>query len=96
MNMDKFYKMCTPARIYFVVSVFGAVLALLNNVPIISVAMKFIFILLWTYVLGFLCKKGYSTISWILVLLPFIVMMLAMMGANNPMMGQMMYRMNMY
>lgn len=94
--MDKFYKMCTPARIYFVVSVFGAVLALLNNVPIISVAMKFIFILLWTYVLGFLCKKGYSTISWILVLLPFIVMMLAMMGANNPMMGQMMYRMNMY
>jgi len=94
--MDKFYKMCTPARIYFVVSVFGAILALLNNVPIISVAMKFIFILLWTYVLAFLCKKGYSTISWFLVLLPFIVMMLAMMGANNPMMGQMMYRMNMY
>ena len=94
--MDKFYKMCTPARIYFVVSVLGGIIALFNNAPIISVAMKFIFILLWTYALCFLCKKGYSSISWFLVLLPFIVMMMATMGAKSPMVAQLMYRMNMY
>ena len=95
-NLDKFYKMCTPAQIYFVLSTLGAIIALFNNIPIAAVAMKFIFIILWTYILGFLCKKGYKSISWFLVLLPFIMMMFAMVGGRSAALSQIMYKMNMY
>jgi hypothetical protein len=95
-HMDKFYKMCTPAQIYFVLSALGAIIALLNNIPIVAVALKFVFIILWTYILAYLCKKGYANISWFLVLLPFIVMVMAMLGGRSPLLNQMMYRMRMY
>lgn len=36
--------------------------------------LKFIYIIIWTYILQLLCRNGYSTISWILVLLPFLGM----------------------
>ena len=35
------------------------------------------FIVLWTWVLSFLCKKGFSNLSWFLVLLPWLLMFLA-------------------
>tara|TARA_B110000285_G_scaffold234065_1_gene309741 strand:- start:2043 stop:2387 length:345 start_codon:yes stop_codon:yes gene_type:complete len=96
MNLDKFYKMCTPAQVYFVVSALGAVIALLNNVPIVAIVLKFIFIMIWTYVLAYLCNKGYANASWFLVLLPFIMMVLAMLGGRSPMVSQIMYKMKMY
>ena len=96
MNLDKFYKLCTPAQVYFVLSALGAILALMNNVPIVAVFLKFVFIIIWTYALAYLCKKGYGNISWFLVLLPFIMMVLAMVGGRSPMVSQLMYKMKMY
>ncbi len=33
-----------------------------------------LYVLGWTYLLNHLCKTGYSKISWLLILLPFIAM----------------------
>lgn len=38
--------------------------------------LKLIYILFWTWVLNLICKDGYKTISWLLVLLPWIVMLI--------------------
>jgi len=35
---------------------------------------KLIYILFWTWVLNLICKDGHSGISWLLVLLPFILL----------------------
>lgn len=35
---------------------------------------KAIYILFWTWLLNIICKSGYETVSWVLVLLPFILM----------------------
>jgi len=35
---------------------------------------KLIYILFWTWVLNLLCKSGYTSISWFLLLLPFILL----------------------
>jgi len=35
---------------------------------------KFIYILFWTWVLNLICKDGYTNISWLLVLLPYILL----------------------
>jgi hypothetical protein len=35
---------------------------------------KLIYILFWTWVLNLICKDGHTTISWLLVLLPWILL----------------------
>ena len=37
---------------------------------------KIIYVLFWTYVLNLICKDGYPQLSWLLILLPFIVFLL--------------------
>jgi hypothetical protein len=36
--------------------------------------MKLIYILFWTWVLNLICKDGYTIISWLLILFPFILL----------------------
>lgn len=42
-----------------------------------SYVVQAILIVLWTWLLSFLCNKGYSQLSWFLVLLPWVLMFLA-------------------
>jgi hypothetical protein len=35
---------------------------------------KLIYILFWTWILNLICKDGHTGISWLLVLLPFILL----------------------
>jgi hypothetical protein len=79
MNKD-FSKLCTPAKIYFIIAVISSVIALIGGVRLIPVAIKLVFAAIWTCVLGWLCKKGFTSISWFLVLLPYIIIVLAMVG----------------
>ena len=37
-------------------------------------AMKVIYIAVWTFILQLICSRGYETLSWILVLLPILIM----------------------
>lgn len=37
---------------------------------------KFIYIIFWTYIIQKLCSSGFTTISWLIVLFPFILMFL--------------------
>jgi hypothetical protein len=36
---------------------------------------KLIYILFWTWILNLICKDGHTAISWILVLLPWIMLL---------------------
>lgn len=76
----EFTKLCTPARLYFVIAVISSLVALLSKVPIVSVFLKLVFAVIWTFVLGWLCKKGYESLSWFLVLFPYIIILLAVIG----------------
>jgi len=35
---------------------------------------KLVYILFWTYVLNLICKDGHSSISWLFVLFPFLLL----------------------
>ena len=68
--------LCTPAQIYFVISLITLVLAVIKQFKMSSILYKVVFMFAWTWFLNFLCSKGYKSVSWFLVLLPFVVMAL--------------------
>ena len=68
-------KLCTPALVYFVISAITLIIALFKKFQFMTLVVKGIFIAAWTWFLNFLCSKGYKTISWFLVLLPFLLML---------------------
>jgi len=84
-------ELCTPAVIYFVISIVSLVVVLLQNLTnsnsynigsfscrVPNTAMVFIvklvYVLFWTYVLNLICKDGHTGLSWLLVLLPWILL----------------------
>jgi hypothetical protein len=82
--MDKnFRDICTPAKIYFAIAVFATIVALFNGVSFMLAFTQMLFAFIWTFILGWLCDKGYSSISWFLVLLPYILIGLAMFTIIN-------------
>lgn len=83
--------MCTPATIYFVISLIGLVMVGLNNLDnsdrlcigdyncyvgnnTVIFILNAIYILFWTFILDIMCKSGYSSLSWFILLLPFIIL----------------------
>ena len=40
----------------------------------IYIALQFIYVIIWTYLLNMLCKKGLKTLSWTLLLIPYVLM----------------------
>jgi len=78
--LDKFNKLCDPAKLYLVMVILFIVVGLFSKINILAIIIKLIFALIWTFVLNWLCKKGYKTVSWILVLLPFILLIIAFFG----------------
>jgi hypothetical protein len=79
MNKD-FAKLCTPAKIYFAIAVIAALIALFSGLGIVAVFMKLVFAFIWTFILSWLCKKGFESLSWFLVLLPYIVILIGILG----------------
>ena len=78
--MKDFSKLCTPARIYFIIAVLATIIGLFSGSSLMMAFWQLFFAFIWTFVLGWLCDKGYTAISWFLVLLPYIIIGLAMLN----------------
>ena len=73
---DQFSRMCSPAKLYFAILLANILIMLFYRVKLGFVFSKLLFGGIWTYFLVWLCKKGYESVSWFLVLLPFFMMAL--------------------
>jgi len=67
-------KLCDPAMVYFGLACISILFGLIGRISFRSLMAKGIYAIIWTYILNFLCNKGYKTLSWFLVILPFVVM----------------------
>ena len=77
---NSFSELCNPAKLYFVLVIISIIVGLFSGFQFLAIIVKLIFAFIWTVVLNWLCKKGWKTLSWILVLLPFILIVLAYFG----------------
>ena len=78
--MKAFNKLCLPAKIYFAIAVIAALVGLFSGLSVMMAFWQLLFAFIWTFVLGWLCDKGFQAVSWFLVLLPYIIMLLAMLN----------------
>lgn len=67
------FNYCYPALIYFLYAFIKLLIGLYRKENIYKILLKFCGILLWTYGLQLLCKKGYTSVSWAIVLLPLAI-----------------------
>ena len=66
-------KLCTPAMVYFGLACISILFGVMH-LSARSLVAKGIYALIWTWLLNFICEKGYTTVSWFLVILPFVMM----------------------
>lgn len=69
------FKICTPAQLYIILTGIS-IIALAIKKQFTSIPFKLVFALIYAFFLSWLCDKGWTTMSWILVLLPFIAMLI--------------------
>jgi hypothetical protein len=83
--------LCSPAKVYLIISVIALVIILIqsssnpniycvgnfscetSNIYMVFI-LKILYILLWTWILNFICRSGAPMVSWVLILFPFILM----------------------
>ena len=72
MKNFEFSKYCTPAQLYLVIGVICIISGFFTNYSIETLLTHALFLVIWAWVLNWLCLKGFKAISLIIVLLPFI------------------------
>ena len=72
MKQFQFKKYCSPAQLYLVLAAIGLILGFFQNFKVITLIVHSAFVILFGFLLNLLCKKGYTSISWVIVALPFV------------------------
>jgi len=79
-SSKEFEKICTPAKIYFAITILSIFFGLFSGFNVLAVLSQLLFALIYTFILSWLCKIGLSALSWFLVLLPFVLILLMLFG----------------
>jgi hypothetical protein len=79
-SSKEFEKLCTPAKIYFALAILSILMGLFSGFNIMAVLGKLIFAVIYTFILGWLCSKGWKSLAWFLVLLPYVLILLTFFG----------------
>jgi len=78
MNASSMFKaLCLPSKIYLVLSFIAILYSIIvpdvmGGVSAFAHVFHMIYVLFWTWILQLICKEGYTWISWVLVLAPFV------------------------
>ena len=70
-------RICVPAQVYLILSVLLLLAGAYYNFSILTLLVKLVFVGIWTWLLNLLCKSNYEVLSWILALLPFVMVFLS-------------------
>ena len=88
--------LCSPALLYLIIAIIAIISMIMSKVDMQTIAMKGLFVIIWTWFLNFICSKGHEGISWFLVILPFVIMALAIIAMSNIIGGKLAQHKEMY
>lgn len=69
-------KMCNQSMIFIVVSLVAFIYGIIQKCRLVNLGVFIVFIALWTMILNCICKMGMKRVSWIMVVLPYVMIFL--------------------
>lgn len=64
--------LCRPAQLYLFLSALSILSVFISTMSLSNLVVSVVVTLVWTFILNRICSGGYTTISWVLVLLPIL------------------------
>jgi len=64
---------CPPAILFFILAFLRILYSVNKGQHLLYALTRFIMVLILTYALNWLCKQGYTSVAYLLVLLPIII-----------------------
>jgi len=64
--------MCMPAKVYFVLALLAVIFSGVMEFKVSTIIFSIVVLVLWTFLLNWICSIGFKGISWALVILPFV------------------------
>ena len=71
--------LCLPAILFLVLSIFSIIIMIFQQFDVLTISIKILIVAIWTWFLNYLCSKGHEVISWMLVLLPYLLFLLLLL-----------------
>lgn len=68
--------LCPPALVYVILAMVGILGSIVQKASVLSTVIKLIMIGMWTWVINYLCMKGWKGMAWFLAFLPWVVVVL--------------------
>jgi hypothetical protein len=82
--------LCTPAKVYLIISFFFILIMAIQNYnnndiyclgyyscqtdTTLVFIIKILYVLFWTWILNIICSAGATGVAWFLVLLPYVIL----------------------
>jgi hypothetical protein len=70
--------LCNPALLYFILAIMSILTLIIHKTSATVIIAKIIGVLLWTWFLNFVCGKGFTNVSWGLVVAPYVIIFIAL------------------
>ena len=70
--------LCNPALLYFILAVMTILGLIIQKTSATVIIGKIIGVLLWTWFLNYVCGKGFTNVSWGLVIAPYAIIFIAL------------------
>jgi hypothetical protein len=77
------YIVCSPALVYLAIGATTLSSSFINGMDTSMFGVRLIKLLLWTYCVNYLCRSGYTSISWGIVMIPYALIPLQMLGITK-------------
>ena len=77
-----FYKgLCEPAKWYVIIALISIIIFIITKISsygitsnmLLTLIFKCIYVIFCAWMLNLICRNGYKSLSWFLVLLPFVI-----------------------
>jgi phosphotransferase system glucose/maltose/N-acetylglucosamine-specific IIC component len=85
-----FFSDCTPAKLYAILAIFSTAGSIYAGMPLFQMLWSILGSAMWLLLLNWLCGKGFTWLSWVLVVFPFIILfgafiaMIIMLSKTEP------------
>ncbi len=70
--------LCNPALLYFILAVMSILMTIIQKSSATIIVGEIIGVVLWTWFLNYVCGKGFTNVSWGLVIAPYVIIFIAL------------------